>query len=187
MMRGSMAQAPMSQPASPTRLNRNAPLAVGVPRRRSEAMARMAPAPAHTPSMAATIGCGQARIALITSPVLRVNSSRSADDESLDGLLLGRSAEEIGQLRVALEGERVLLVGPVERDGRDLAVDRQPNMLRGVALERQGDRIGCAHRAPPLPMALRADALVLARRRRSVSMSAAESSANISPIQSPFS
>ena len=36
----------------------------------------IAPAPAQTPSMAATIGCGQARIALTRSPVMRVNASR---------------------------------------------------------------------------------------------------------------
>ena len=39
-------------------------------------MARIAPAPAQTPSTAATIGCGQARIARTRSPVMRVNSSR---------------------------------------------------------------------------------------------------------------
>jgi hypothetical protein len=38
-------------------------------------MARIAPAPAHTPSTAAIIGCGQWRIAFTTSPVMRVNSS----------------------------------------------------------------------------------------------------------------
>ena len=37
----------------------------------------IAPAPAHTPSMAATIGCGQWRIALTRSPVMRVNISSS--------------------------------------------------------------------------------------------------------------
>ena len=38
----------------------------------------IAPAPAQTPSTAAMIGCGQARIALTTSPVIRVKSSSSA-------------------------------------------------------------------------------------------------------------
>ena len=77
MMRGSIAQAPMSQPARPTRLNRNAVLLRAVPRRRSDAIAMIAPAPAQTPSIAATIGCGQARIALTRSPVMRVNISSS--------------------------------------------------------------------------------------------------------------
>src|SRR5436190_1450340 len=74
MMRGSTAQAPMSQPARPTRTNRNAVLALGAARRRSHAIARIAPAPAHTPSTAAITGCGQWRIALTRSPVMRVNS-----------------------------------------------------------------------------------------------------------------
>jgi hypothetical protein len=77
-MRGRIAHAPMSQPARPTRLNRNATLAFAVPSRMSEAIARIAPAPAHTPSIAATIGCGHCRIAFTASPVMRVNSSKPA-------------------------------------------------------------------------------------------------------------
>ena len=65
----------MSQPARPTRLKRNAVLLRAVPTRRSLAIARIAPAPAQTPSSAATIGCGQARIALTRSPVIRVKAS----------------------------------------------------------------------------------------------------------------
>ena len=42
----------------------------------SDAQAMSAPAPVQTPSIAATIGCGHARIALTRSPVIRVNSSR---------------------------------------------------------------------------------------------------------------
>ena len=38
--------------------------------------AMIAPAPAQTPSTAATIGCGQARIAFTRSPVMRVNSEQ---------------------------------------------------------------------------------------------------------------
>jgi hypothetical protein len=41
-------------------------------------MATIAPAPAHTPSIAATIGCGQARIAFTSSPVMRVKRSNPA-------------------------------------------------------------------------------------------------------------
>gem|GEM_PF-5205476 len=78
MIRGRMVQAPMSQPARPTRVNRKAVLLRAVPRRRSETMATMAPAPAQTPSTAATIGCGQARMALTRSPVMRVKASRPA-------------------------------------------------------------------------------------------------------------
>ena len=73
--RGSIAQAPMSAPDSPTRVNRNAVLRPGWPKRMSLAIARIAPAPAHTPSTAAMIGCGQTRIARTRSPVIRVNRS----------------------------------------------------------------------------------------------------------------
>src|SRR5882724_12054074 len=74
MMRGRIAQAPMSQPARPTLLNRNATLAPIAARRMSDAIAT--PAPAQMPSTAATIGCGQARIALTRSPVMRVKAVR---------------------------------------------------------------------------------------------------------------
>jgi len=72
-----MAQAPMSQPARPTRVNKNAVFRDGVLRRMSEDMARIAPAPAHTPSTAAMMGCGQARMARTKSPVMRVKLSSS--------------------------------------------------------------------------------------------------------------
>ena len=78
----------MSQPARPTRVNRKAVWLRAVPRRRSDAMARIAPAPAQTPSTAATIGCGQARIALTRSPVMRVNSSRPAMSRSSSGPMI---------------------------------------------------------------------------------------------------
>jgi hypothetical protein len=64
----------MSAPESPTRVKRNATLLRAVPNRRSLAIARIAPAPTHTPSTAATTGCGQARIAFTRSPVICVNS-----------------------------------------------------------------------------------------------------------------
>ncbi len=67
----------MSHPASPTRTNRNAVFAAGVPSRTSLASATIAPAPAQMPSTAATIGCGQWRIAFTRSPVIRVNARSS--------------------------------------------------------------------------------------------------------------
>ena len=76
-MRGSTLHAPMSQPASPTRTKRNATLASRVPNRMSDCIAIAAPAPAQMPSIAATIGWGQARIAFTRSPVMRVKSSSS--------------------------------------------------------------------------------------------------------------
>ena len=72
MIRGRIAQAPMSAPLRPTRVNRKAVLQPGWPKRMSLAIAMIAPAPAHTPSTAAMIGCGQARIARTRSPVMRV-------------------------------------------------------------------------------------------------------------------
>ena len=87
-MRGSIAQAPMSQPARPTRLNRKAVLERAVPSRRSEAIARMAPAPAQTPSIAATMGCGQARIAFTSSPVMLVNINSSGAFSRISGPMI---------------------------------------------------------------------------------------------------
>ena len=55
----------MSQPASPTRVKRNAHLAAGVASRRSAAMAMIAPAPTATPSTAAITGLPQWIIATI--------------------------------------------------------------------------------------------------------------------------
>ena len=75
--RGSKAHAPMSAPARPTRVNKKAVLAFGVPRRKSAASAIIAPAPAQMPSVAAITGCGQVLIALTKSPVMRVNASNS--------------------------------------------------------------------------------------------------------------
>ena len=78
----------MSAPASPTRVNRKAVRAAGVPSRMSEASASMAPAPVQTPSTAAMTGCGARFIALTVSPVMRVNASRS-------GMLMASSGSMI--------------------------------------------------------------------------------------------
>ena len=78
MIRGRIAQAPMSAPESPTRTNRKATLLRAVPKRRSAAIAMIAPAPAQMPSMAAMIGCGQARIVFTRSPVMRVKARISS-------------------------------------------------------------------------------------------------------------
>src|SRR5262249_3618110 len=79
-----------------------------------------------------------------------------------------------------------LLIGPIEGDRGDLSVDPEANITRLVVFKRQDDRVGHAHRAPPLAIALRAEALVLARSCISISISSAERSANRSAIQSPF-
>ena len=69
-------------------LNRNAVLLRAVPSRRSEAIARIAPAPAHMPSTAAMIGCGQARMALTRSPVIRVKASRPGISSLVSGPMI---------------------------------------------------------------------------------------------------
>src|SRR5580700_7838616 len=92
MQRGSRLHAPMSAPARPTRTNRNAVLLRAVPKRRSLARASIAPAPAQTPSTAATMGCGQARIALTTSPVIRVNASSSGIDIFVSGSMISKTS-----------------------------------------------------------------------------------------------
>ncbi len=138
----------MSQPARPTRVKRNAVFAPGVPRRRSAKSAIIAPAPTQTPSTAATTGCGQARIALTRSPVMRVKASSpfmsrvssgpmisctSPPEEKLPPFdakttALMSSAEASARnvsrkLGVRLEGQRVLPLGPRQRDDGDGAVD----------------------------------------------------------------
>ena len=51
-------------------------------------MAMIAPAPAHTPSIAATMGCGQWRMALTRSPVMRVNISSSGAFSAISGPMI---------------------------------------------------------------------------------------------------
>ncbi len=86
--RGNSAHAPMSQPARPTRVNRKAILLRAVPKRMSDANASMAPAPAQMPSIAATTGCGQARIALTKSPVMRVKASNPGISSLVKGPMM---------------------------------------------------------------------------------------------------
>src|SRR3569833_771541 len=69
----------MSAPESPTLVNRNAKRAAGVATRKSAASAMTDPAPAAMPCSATTIGIGHSRIARMTSPVIRVNSSSSCE------------------------------------------------------------------------------------------------------------
>ena len=85
---GSSHAAPMSAPASPTRTNRNAILAVSTATRRSQASAITAPAPAATPLMPATTGFGSARMLPISSPVMRVNCSSSGAFSSSSGPMI---------------------------------------------------------------------------------------------------
>ena len=142
----------MSAPDRPTRTKRKPTLLRAVPKRRSLAIARIAPAPAQMPSIAATIGCGQARIALTRSPVMRVKRSRPSvsplvahGDERADDLVHVAAGAEVpagagehdrahvghrrqrtkrlGELGVGVERQRILALGPVERDRRHARVD----------------------------------------------------------------
>ena len=147
----------MSQPARPTRVKRNAVFASGVPRRRSAKSAIIAPAPTQTPSTAAMTGCGQARMALTRSPVMRVKASRPfmsrvqqraddvvhvsaggevaavrGDDDGLDVVVCGERTERVAKLGIGVERQRVLPLGPGERDDGDAPSTRQ---LKCVWLE----------------------------------------------------
>src|SRR6185503_16931147 len=90
----------------------------------------MAPAPAQMPSMAATIGCGHARIVFTRSPVMRVNarisSVRPEFLNSTSGPMISctQPPERVAQLVVHLEGQRILPLRTVERDRRDLVGQR---------------------------------------------------------------
>jgi hypothetical protein len=126
--------------------------------RRSDAIATIAPAPAQTPSIAATIGCGQARIVFTRSPVIRVNISSSgafrrhqrADDlvhvaaraevvasaVDHDGFhIVGvlQVGEQLAQLGIRVERQRVLALGPVQRHMADPILDLPGEVLRLIA------------------------------------------------------
>ena len=75
-----------------TRMNRNAVFVFGAASLRSLAMARIAPAPAQTPSTAAMIGCGQARIWRTRSPVMRVKSMRSGIAIRVSGSMISNTS-----------------------------------------------------------------------------------------------
>jgi hypothetical protein len=55
-------------------------------------MARISPAPAQTPSIAATIGCGQARIALTRLPVMVVKASSPLVSFSRSGPMISNTS-----------------------------------------------------------------------------------------------
>ena len=55
-------------------------------------MATMAPAPAQTPSTAATIGCGAARMAFTSSPVMRVKAVRSFVFMATSGPMISKTS-----------------------------------------------------------------------------------------------
>ena len=144
----------MSPPESPTLVKRNANLACGVQIRKSAAIATTLPAPAAMPWMPAMIGIGHSRIARITSPVILVKPIRPGGvhlDQLADDLVdvaaaaealalaadhqhpgvaaVGQLGEQVAQVGVALEGQRVQLLGPVEGHRGDAVGDGEVEVL----------------------------------------------------------
>jgi hypothetical protein len=109
-------------------------------------MATMAPAPAHTPSLAAMFA-GHARE---IEQARRVHFGERLDDfehvaarteiaagardhDRLDAFVAGGGAKDVAELGVAFEGERIFALRAIERDRCDRALDRKLDMLRRVA------------------------------------------------------
>jgi hypothetical protein len=126
----------MSQPARPTRVNRKAVLLRAVPRRMSEASARIAPAPAQMPSIrrddrlragahrlhqvarhagegqqAGHVELGQRADDLVHVAAGAEVLAGAGDDDGLDVVGIGQRAEQVAQLGVGIEGQRVLALG----------------------------------------------------------------------------
>ena len=78
----------MSQPASPTRVNRNAVVLRAVPSRRSEASAIMRTGADAHPVDRGETGCGPLRIALTRSPVIRVKANNPGMSSFVSGPMI---------------------------------------------------------------------------------------------------
>ena len=78
----------MSAPARPTLVKRKAIFAFSLATRRSDARAMTAPAPAAVPLSAATTGLRSARMFLIRSHVMRVNSTRPGMSREKSSLMM---------------------------------------------------------------------------------------------------
>src|SRR5581483_2995232 len=104
----------------------------------------------------------------------------AGDDDRLDAFVACRGAEDVGEFAIALEGQRILSLRPIERDGGDQLRDLQTHVLRRVVFNRQRHRIGVGHRGGTPAIALRADVLALARSRINVSTSPGASWENTS-------
>ena len=83
----------------------------GVASRRSDAIARIAPAPTHTPSIAAITGCGQARIALTRSPVSRVKASSAGIAIPVSGPMISWTSPPLEKLPPAPVSTTALTAG----------------------------------------------------------------------------
>ena len=122
----------MSQPASPTRTKRNATRERSVPKRRSLAIARIAPAPAQAPSIAATIGCGRVahRLHEVAGHLRELVTAARASD-CVSGPMISCTSPP----------EQKLLAGAGEHDGlhglRSTATSAKRSRKLGVELEGQ--------------------------------------------------
>src|SRR5580693_4007220 len=146
----------MSAPDSPTLVNRNANRAAGVQTRKSAASAMTAPAPAAMPCTAAMIGTEHSRMPRMTSPVIRVKASNWSGDMDRVAPMISLTAphdqdphvaplrelgEQVAQVRVRFERERVELVRAIQGNGGHAIVHLEPEMLplagqRGRSTER---------------------------------------------------
>ena len=185
-------------------MNRNAVFASGVAKRMSDAIAMIAPAPTQTPSTAAMIGLPQCehRLHQIAGharegeQALHVHRDQRADDvvhvaagaevaavraedDRLHVVGVGQRAEGVAQLCVALEGQRVLPLRPVERDHRDgaLHAERKCARLEARPCALIGDRRSArADRSAPALQCADAEVRRCTRSvRRSTSVHAARS------------
>ena len=81
-----------------------------------------------------------------TSPPEQKLPPAPVDHDGLDVLGIDQVAERVAQLGVGFERERILALGPVERDRRDLAVELPEEVLRPEVREidaRAVKTLGC--------------------------------------------
>ncbi len=78
----------------------------------------------------------------------------AGDDDRLDVVAYDESAEEVAQLRVRVEGQRILALGPVERDRRHLAV-RNPYPQRKCVRARSREAVASCMRSSLVKCRLR--------------------------------
>jgi hypothetical protein len=79
------------------------------------------------------------------------------DDQDADVLVMRQFGEQVAQVGVALEGQRVELLGSVESDGGDAVGLAEPKVLPVFSqLRRCAEAVVRAHRSGPLSMRSRA-------------------------------
>ena len=164
--RGSSQVAPMSAPDRPTLVKRKRKLADRAQTRKSDASAITAPAPAAVPLTPATTGSGTSRRRCTTAPgharelqeLARLHRHQGADDlldvaagaeaaagtreqHDLDVVVVLDLGQEVAQVGVDVEGQRVEPLGTRERDREDAIVERDIEMTP-LAGQRGGGAVG---------------------------------------------